>query len=110
MSGGADNVGGLAGVSNGTITRSYWDTETSGQAASDDGTGYSTSQLQTPTGYEGIYVGWNVDYDNADGDDDTSTGVDQPWKFGSSEQYPALRVDFNGDGSMTWPEFGNQRP
>ena len=110
VSGGADNVGGLAGVSNGTITRSYWDTDATGQSTSDGGSGYFTNQLQAPTDYVGIYVGWNVDYDNADEDDDTSTGVDRPWDFGSSEQYPALRVDFNGDGAMTWPEFGNQRP
>ena len=31
------------------------------------------------------------------------------WDFGTSGQYPALKVDFDGDGTATWQEFGNQR-
>ena len=32
----------------------------------------------------------------------------QPWDFGTPEQYPALRVDFDGDGVTTSEEFGDQ--
>ena len=40
-------------------------------------------------------------------DDDGS--ADDPWDFGTSLQYPVLKVDFNGDGEATREEFGNQR-
>ena len=50
------------------------------------------SVLQTPEGYTGIYVNWNVDVDGI-------TGGDDPWDFGTTSQYPALKIDFNKDGS-----------
>ena len=50
--------------------------------------------MQAPSGYTGIYRNW--------GD------VDR-WDFGTSSQYPVLKVDFDGDGTATWQEFGNQR-
>ena len=46
--------------------------------------------------------------DNADGDDDLTTGVDNPWDFGEDDQYPALKADTNNDGIFTWHEFGDQ--
>ena len=70
----------------------YWDVEASGMATSPDcGVGYTTAQLQAPTGYTGIYADWNLpvpvgDYYwrfNAPGDD--------PWDFGTSSQYPVLK-------------------
>ena len=81
---GSGAVGGLIGDSSGTVTDSYWDTVTSGQSHSDGGTGKNTSELQAPTGYTGIYANWNVD---VDGD----TSPDDPWDFGTSSQYPALK-------------------
>ena len=30
------------------------------------------------------------------------------WHFGSSNQYPVLVVDFDGDGTPSWEEFGEQ--
>ena len=99
-----------------TITSSYWDTQTSGQAAGvGDGDptgvqGRTTAQLQAPTGYTGIYSTWDADLDNADGDNNTATGTDDFWDFGTSSQYPALKADLDGDGSPTWQEFGGQRP
>jgi hypothetical protein len=45
---GSTNVGGLIGYnSNGTITDSYWDTQTSGTATSSGGTGKTTAQMKT---------------------------------------------------------------
>ena len=97
-------VAGLVGGSNhGTITASYWDTATSGQASSAGGTGQTTGALQAPTGYTGLYAGWNVDLDG-DG------SADDPWHFGAATDYPVLQVDVNGDGTATWQEFGDQRP
>ena len=49
---------------------------------------------------------WN----NADGDDNSATGSDDFWDFGTSSQYPALKVDLDGNGTPTWQEFGGQRP
>ena len=60
----------------GSVTTSYWDTDTSGQAASPGGgTGKTTLELQTPVEYgtTGIYRTW--DADDIDGD----TVADAPW-------------------------------
>ena len=101
---GQSNVGGLVGrntrsfSSTGTVTASYWDTSTSGQTT---GSGRTTAQLQAPTTYSGIYQRWNVDLD---GD-----GVsDNPWDFGTADQYPALKTNFDGQGTASWQEFGRQ--
>jgi len=78
--------GGLLGeiASGSTVTNSYWDTGTSGKSTSAGGTGKSTRDLQRPTGYSGIYANWNIDTDGV-------TGGDDPWHFGTSRQYPALK-------------------
>ena len=110
VTGNDDYVGGLAGLNGGTITASYWDTDTSGQTTSAGGTGKTTSQLQAPTGYTGIYTDWNVDIDNADGDFTPSTGGDKPWDFGTASQYPMINYvpsapatlsAMSGDGQVT---------
>ena len=113
---GDENVGGLIGRRvSGVIDASYWDTQTSGQSSgvgegsSDGVVGKTTAELQGPIGYTGIYAGWLLDFDNADGDFDDTTGVDDFWDFGTSSQYPALKADFDGDGIATWEEFGDQR-
>ncbi|WP_407704909.1 beta strand repeat-containing protein, partial [Thalassotalea loyana] len=65
--------GGLTGSSLGTVTESYWDTEASGNASSESGTGYTTAELQAPVANVGIYANWDEAY----------------WDFGASSQYPA---------------------
>ena len=47
--------------------------------------GKTTAELQTPTGYDGIYRNWNLDLDG-DG------RQDQPWNFGTESDYPALNT------------------
>ena len=100
---GRNNVGGLVGEDSvsGTITASYWDTTTSGQATGDGGAGQSTEALQAPTDYSGIYADWNVDVDGNGTPDD-------PWDLGTASQYPVLKADLDGDGAATWQEFGYQ--
>ena len=39
---------------------------------------------------------------------DGVSGGDDPWDFGLFRQYPALKVDFNNDGTASWQEFGPQ--
>ena len=64
-----------------TIESSYY----SRPVPSAGGTRKTAAELQAPTGYTGIYADWNVD---TDGD-----GVpDDPWYFGSPDEYPQLRL------------------
>ncbi|MBN1411328.1 MAG: fibronectin type III domain-containing protein [Spirochaetales bacterium] len=50
------NAGGLLGDNSiSTVTGSYWDTETSGMATSDGGTGLTTAEMKEQTNY----TGWN---------------------------------------------------
>ena len=90
----------------GAIWASYWNTDIFGAGTA--GEGRTTAQLQSPTGYTGIYRDWNADLDNADRNDDDATGAEDFWDFGTSSQYPALKVDFDGDGTATAAEFGGQ--
>ncbi len=92
------NTGGLAGnnPTDAVITYSYWDTTTSGITGTGAGAGKTTGELRTPTAYgtsttTDIYAAWNVDIDNADTDDDVTTGGDDPWEFGASDEYPVLK-------------------
>ena len=91
------NVGGLIGGALGGATNSYWDTSTSGQTTSAGGSGVvgkTTRQLQTPTGYNGIYANWNTNLDGDTTTGDAMTGNDNPWAFGNKMQYPML--DYKG--------------
>ena len=84
-SGGTSYIGGLVGYADGgDIVASYWDTQASGQTISYGGVGQTTVDLQSPTGYTGIYADWNLDLDG-------DRRRDDPWDFGSTGQYPALR-------------------
>ena len=82
-------AGGLVGNrTSGATTNSYWDTATSGITATGQGTGKTTSELQTPqaygTGNTDIYKNWNLNLHGVSGGDD-------PWDFGTASQYPVLK-------------------
>ena len=93
-SGSMTSIGGLLGESNagtGTVSGSYWDTQTSGRQTSFGGSGAAgktTSELQSPTTYgataNDTYYNWNANLDGQPGNDD-------PWTFGTMDQYPALK-------------------
>jgi hypothetical protein len=51
-------VGGLVGLNFGTVSNTFWDTETSGQTISDGGTGENTTQMQNITTFS--EVAWNI--------------------------------------------------
>ncbi len=102
-SGAGTYIGGLIGYGNGnTITASYYDTDTSGCVTggangcttSSGGTAQTTSALQGPTAYTGIYSAWNANLDGVAGDD-------APWDFGTTSDYPTLvyhiEVDYDLD-------------
>ncbi len=96
---GTTNAGGLIGRARTsgqgitTVTDSYWDTESSGQATSAGGTGKTGAELRAPTAYTGIYANWNVDLNGDSTNDD-------PWDFGANYSYPTLR---NTGGNQTGP-------
>jgi len=51
-------IGGLVGENYSTVSNSFWDTETSGQATSDGGTGKNTTEMKGTATFSG--VGWNI--------------------------------------------------
>ena len=69
----------------GAVTNCYWDKETSNQSDSAGGDDKTTAELQSPTGYTGPYADWNVDLDGDGSSDD-------PWRFGSTTEYPVLNL------------------
>ena len=109
-------IGGFIGSSReeGRIIASYWLREPPvnyagvGEGSTDGVRGLASSQLQQPTDYTGIYDDWLTDFDNADGDYDETTGKDDFWDFGTSSDYPALKMDLDGDSTATWWEGGRQ--
>jgi len=52
------HVGGLMGRNQGTVSNSFWDTETSGQSTSAGGTGKTTAEMQGITTFSG--AGWDI--------------------------------------------------
>ena len=111
---GETSVGGLAGRNPGRLILSFWDIDVSGQSnGTGDGnvptnSGKTTAELQSPAGFTGVFSAWNIDLDNADGDYTLETGAGDFWDFGTSQQYPVLKAEFDGDGVATWQEFGEQ--
>jgi len=77
---GTKNVGGLVGRNSfaqgrgggtilyGTIASSFWDIETSGQPASDGGTGLTAAEMQTPATF--LEAGWDFVGETANGTED----------------------------------------
>ena len=90
-------TGGFVGIlsSGANLHNNYFNASASGQTngvgqsgagigAGITATSRTASQLQTPTGYTGIYANWNANIDGVAGNDD-------PWNFGTSSQYPVLK-------------------
>ena len=110
---GIRSVGGLIGNNDGDIIDSYWDTDKSRTLVGvrnkvSGAKGLNSKRLRAPSGYTGIYDDWNIDIDNADRDNEESTGREDYWDFGNRGNYPLLKADFDGDGAATWWDFGRQ--
>jgi len=81
---GNSSVGGLLGENTGTVSNSFWDTQTSGQATSDGGTGKTTALMKNITTFSG--AGWDI-ITVAD------SGIRNPsyiWNIVNAETYPFL--------------------
>ena len=95
---GNNDVGGLVGDNNssnfrpGSITASFWDIETSGQAKSDGGTGLTTSEMQDIDIY--LSEGWDFV-------DEAVNGTCDYWQI-SPGNYPQLR--YPTDENLRMPE------
>ena len=97
---GATSTGGLIGgkhadAADPSVSVSYWNKDetritTDGFLAAEFGK--TTSELQTPTTKTGIYGNWSTD----------------TWDFVHAKHYPVLKADWDGDGTKTWQEFGDQ--
>jgi hypothetical protein len=80
---GGDLVGGLVGENYDTVSNSFWDTETSGQATSAGGTGKTTAQMKNITIF--LVAGWNI-ISVAPG----STNTTYIWNIVNGVTYPFL--------------------
>ena len=98
--GGARRGGLIGGGSDfSRVQNSYFDYETAGFSSSDQ-FAQSSRNLRFPNANSNPtpFSAW---------DDDPTRDA---WDFGSDIEYPALKVDFNGDNTASWQEFGHQRP
>jgi hypothetical protein len=66
----------------------FWDTETSGQATSWDGTGLTTVEMQTATAY--LEAGWDFIEETANGNEDI-------WWIDEGKDYPRLWWENEGN-------------
>jgi hypothetical protein len=80
---GDENVGGLVGENyiGATASASFWDRETSGQAAGTEGTGKTTAEMQTAATF--LALGWDFVGETANGTEDI-------WKIDEGKDYPHL--------------------
>jgi hypothetical protein len=80
---GDKRVGGLVGENyiGATASASFWDRETSGQAASTEGTGKTTAEMQTAATF--LDAGWDFLGETANGTEDT-------WWLDEGKDYPHL--------------------
>ena len=81
---GDHDVGGLVGYRfRSRVSNSFWDTETSGQAASDGGTGKTTAEMQDIATFSG--AGWNIIAVAPN-----QTNNDYTWNIVDKQTYPFL--------------------
>ncbi|MCD4828917.1 MAG: hypothetical protein K8R90_05750, partial [Candidatus Cloacimonetes bacterium] len=78
-------VGGLVGLNSGTVTASFWDTETSGQSTSAGGTGKTTAEMQTQSTFTD--AGWDFIGESVN-------GLDEIWMIMPNE-YPYLTCEYS---------------
>ncbi len=93
--------GGLVSRSNGGVTNSFWDVNSSGEPISAGGTGLMTADMQTMSTFTN--AGWDFVGETANGTDDI-------WTICNHADYPRLTWqfvigDFDGDGDADFRDF-----
>ncbi len=91
VSAGTGGTGGLIGRNEGAVWMCYWDTETSGLAFSDGGTGLTSAQMKQRSSFEG----WDFEPDEEDGDP-------ADWELREGRMYPQLPWRVLA-GDIVWP-------
>ena len=94
---GTGQVGGFAGsrTSSGIVSNCFWDTETSGQASSDGGTGKTTAEMKTVTTFTD--AGWDFEFETENGTDsywdmDLSGAINSGYSFLSWQNGDAVSI------------------
>lgn len=109
---GSSITGGLVGSNSATVTNSFWDTQTSGFASSDGGTGKTTSEMKnvrtfTDTSWSsGLSSPWDF---VGDPYNDSATGDSWDIDTGKNNGYPFLTM-FPEAGSSGDPNFKIEVP
>ncbi len=92
------HISGLVGSNSGSVVKSFWDTETSGQSGSDGGTGKKTSEMQSLSTFTD--AGWDID---------DIGGTSKIWRIYDGQDYPILRwaltpltIDSTADSSKAY--------
>jgi hypothetical protein len=81
---GDEHIGGLVGQNlYGVVSNSFWDTQTSGQATSNGGTGKTTAEMQDISAFAG--AGWDIT-----AIDSGETVHDYTWNIANTVTYPFL--------------------
>jgi uncharacterized repeat protein (TIGR02543 family) len=80
---GSMQIGGLLGYNRGTVSKSFWDTETSGQITSDGGTGKTTAKMKDTATFSGAE--WDICAVAPD-----QTNPTYIWNIVEGETYPFL--------------------
>jgi hypothetical protein len=99
---GTIDVGGLVGFKkNGLVFDSFWDTQNSGQSASDGGTGKIIAEMQMQSTFT------DADWDFIGG---TENGAEDIWCICEGQDYPKLTWqfvigDFDGDDKTDFVDF-----
>jgi hypothetical protein len=88
VTGGTHSVGGLVGFDVSTVIASFWNTQTSGQAWSDNGTGKTTAQMQCAATY--LDAGWDFV-------SETKNGTEETWWILEGKDYPRLSWQLPAD-------------
>jgi hypothetical protein len=84
--------GGLVGWNLAAVTGCFWDTQTSGQAASAAGTAKTTAQMLTASTF--LNAGWDFVGEAANGTEDI-------WSINEGKDYPRLRRETAADPNAT---------
>ena len=88
VSGSGENMGGLVGsntgqTEEGIVSEGFWDTQTSGQAASAGGIGKTTSEMKTVSTF--LEAGWDFI-------EEIENGIHEVWQMPEDGGYPVLAI------------------
>jgi len=89
VTGTGNYIGGLVGHNNGTVTNSFWNTETSGQSNSAGGEGKTTSEMQQLATF---FEDWDIS---------DQGGESTAWRIYEGSTYPLLRHFFAETATIT---------